>query len=60
MERAFAELDTLGDRMRDQTGVQLRFLLVVPGQSERMVPGEPSWRQLIARGMVIYGEPIAP
>lgn len=60
MERAFAELDTLGDRLRDQTGVQLRFLLVVPGQSERMVPGEPSWRELIARGVVIYGEPIMP
>ena len=55
VERAFAEIDGLGRRVEEQSGVRLRPLIVVRGQSERDVPGEPSWRDLARRGLVVYG-----
>lgn len=59
MERAFAELDQQARRLKEQTGVSVRCLLVVQGQPERAAPGEPSWRELATRGMTVYGEPLA-
>ncbi len=58
IERAFAELDRFVRGIRDETGVDLRCLLVVRGQPERTALGEPSWRDLARRGVIIYGEPI--
>jgi hypothetical protein len=58
MEHAFAELDKLARQVREQTQFSLRTLLVVRGQPERDVPGEPSWRELARRGVVVYGEPV--
>jgi hypothetical protein len=55
VERAFAEIDGLGRRVEEQSGVRLRPLIVVRGQPERDVPGEPSWRDLARRGLVVYG-----
>lgn len=58
IERAFAELDRFARGIREETGVDLRCLLVVLGQPERKAAGEPSWRDLARRGAIIYGEPI--
>jgi hypothetical protein len=58
IEQAFAELDRFVTNVRAETGVELRCLLVVRGQPERVVPGEPSWRELAQRGVIVYGEPI--
>jgi hypothetical protein len=55
VERAFAEIDGLSQRVHEQTGVRLRPLIVVRGLPERTVPGEPSWRELARRGVVVYG-----
>jgi hypothetical protein len=55
VERAFAEIDGLSRRVQEQTGIRLRALIVVRGQPERSVPGEPSWRDLARRGIVVYG-----
>ncbi len=56
MEHAFEELSQLTAQVREQTGTTIHTLLVVRGQSERQVPGEPSWRDLAVRGMLIYGD----
>jgi hypothetical protein len=58
IEQAFGELDRFARNVRAETGVELRYLLVVRGQPERAAPGEPSWRELAQRGVIVYGEPI--
>ena len=55
VERAFAEIDSLSRSVQDQTGVRMRPLIVVRGMPERDVPGEPSWRDLARRGIVVHG-----
>jgi hypothetical protein len=58
IEEIFAELDRFVQNVHAESSVELRYLLVVRGQPERVVPGEPSWRELAQRGVIVYGDPI--